>query len=147
MFYSLNVLKRFGLFAVVSLLFVSTVLAQGGRRMSEEEAKEAFDANFAEMIVSLELSEEVAPKVKSVLWSQQEKMQELRASMQGGGGGGNSLARSGIREKMTTINSETMEALSELLSEDQMDKYSEIRSSRRGDRGRGQGQRRSNPPQ
>lgn len=132
----------------MSLIMVGTVLAQGGRRMSPEEAKQAFDDNFAEMIVSLELSDEVAPQVKSVLWSQQEKMLELRTSMRSGGGGGNSLARSGIREKMGTINSDTMEALAELLSEDQMEKYAEIQASRRGGqgRGRGQGQQRR-PPQ
>lgn len=114
--------------------------------MSPEEAKEAFDTNFVELVSTLELTDDLAPQVKEVLWAQQEKMQELRASVQGGGG--NQLARSGIREKMGTINEETLAALSELLSEDQLEEYAEIQATRRGGRGqgRGQGQQRR-PPQ
>ena len=131
------------LFVVIFLLATAPVFAQG-MRMSPEERKARFDADFYALKTSLVLDDESAPKVKEILWSQQEKMMETMAGMQGGGG--NQLARDGMRQKMQEVNAATREQLAAILSAEQMEKYDAFQAERR--RGPGQGQRgRRNMPQ
>lgn len=124
------------------LLFVGTVglsNAQGrGGAGTPAEQKAAFDANFAEIVTAVAITEEQAPKVKEILWAAQEKRGELMASMRGSGGAGN-LARTGMREKMAEMDKETLTALGNVLTADQIAKYSEFQASRQ--RGRGAGGR------
>lgn len=130
----------FALVAFLALGNLNTVLAQGGRGTPEEQ-KAAFDEQFEDISASLALDEVTKPKMKSILWSAQEKRMEMTASMRGGGGG--NLARQGMRTKMNEINEATMLALTELLSEDQLEKYNEYVQANqrgRGQRGRGNGQ-------
>ncbi|MDA0379259.1 MAG: hypothetical protein O2899_07185, partial [Bacteroidetes bacterium] len=79
-----------------------------------------------------------APKVKEILWSQQEKMMETMSAMQGGG---NQMARAGMRQKMQELNEATREQLATVLSSDQLEKYDAFQAERRRGPGQGQGQR------
>ena len=139
-----GVARRLSLLLLLFAVSVGTLSAQG-RRMSAEEMKQAFDANFAELTTALVLDEETAPKVKEILWTQQEKRNELTASMRASGG--NALARGGMREKMTELTAETNSALATVLTEDQMTAYAEFQAERQQGRGqgRGQGRQRQNP--
>jgi len=138
-------MKRVGALLLLASISIAAAQAQGQRRMSPEEQKEAFDANFAELTTALALSEEDAPVVKDILWTQQEKRNELLASMRGSGGG--QFARQGMREKMNELQADTNAQLADVLSEEQMEKFQAFQAERRQGQGRrgGQGQRRSQP--
>ena len=138
---SKKAMHRAAMLTLVTVVMAGSVFGQGRQRLSAEEQKEAFESTFVELVASLELSEEAAPGVKEVLWAQQEKRTELFASAQGSG------SREGMREKMGAMQEETLTALADLLSADQLEKYQEIQESQRRNRGqRGGGQRRR-PPQ
>jgi len=125
---------------LLMVVMTGSVFGQGRQRMSAEEQKQAFESNFIELVASLELSEEAAPGVKEVLWAQQEKRTELFASLRGSG------SREGMREKMGALQEETVTALADMLTADQLEKYQEIQESQRRNRGqRGGGQRRQTP--
>ena len=129
-----------GLFVALAVLPASGQ----GRRMSDEERKEAFDANFAELTTAIALDESAAPRVKEILWTQQEKQTKLMADMRQGGG--NAFSRQGMRDKMTELASETESLLADVLSADQMKAYQAFQGERRrGGRGDGQGRRQSQP--
>lgn len=132
-----SIMRRLSLMLLLFAVSVGTLLAQG-RRMSPEEMKQAFDANFAELTTALALDEETAPKVKEILWTQQEKRTEMMTSMRASGG--NALARGGMREKMAELNNETNASLATVLTEEQMTKYAEFQAERQQGRGQGRGQ-------
>ena len=124
------------------LLFVSGASFAQGMRMSAEERKAAFDANFEELKTTLVLDEETSPKVKEILWTQQEKMMEMMSASRGGG----QMARQGMRQKMQELNGETRTALAAVLTTEQLESYDAFQAERRNGRGgRGQGQRRTLP--
>jgi hypothetical protein len=132
------------LFAGLFLALAVLPAAGQGRRMSDEERKEAFDANFAEMTTALALDDATAPRVKEILWTQQQNQTKLMADMRQGGG--NAFARQGMREKMTEMRAETEALLADVLSEEQMAAYQAFQAERqRGGRGAGQGRRQSQP--
>ncbi|MDA1028170.1 MAG: hypothetical protein O3B41_03845 [Bacteroidetes bacterium] len=131
------------LFAILAFGSANVVLAQGrGGQQTPAEQKAAFDANFASLTTTLALTEEQSPKVKEILWSAQEKrvktMMELRASGQAGGN------REAMRGKMSELEKETVAALGDVLTADQLKKYSEVQAAqqqqRRGGGGRPPGQ-------
>ena len=137
---SKKVMRRLGMLTLLMVVMTGSVFGQGRQRMSAEEQKQAFESNFVELVASLELSEEAAPGVKEVLWAQQEKRTELFASLRGSG------SREGMREKMGALQEETVTALADMLTADQLEKYQEIQESQRRNRGqRGGGQRRQTP--
>lgn len=137
---SKKVMHRLGMLTLLMVVMTGSVFGQGRQRRSAEEQKQAFESNFVDFVASLELSEEVAPGVKEVLWAQQEKRTELFASLRGSG------SREGMREKMGALQEETVTALADLLTADQLEKYQEIQESQRRNRGqRGGGQRRQTP--
>lgn len=126
----------------VVLLFVSGSVFAQGMRMSAEERKAAFDADFEELKTTLVLDEATTPKVKEILWTQQEKMMEMMAASRGGG----QMARQGMRQKMQELNAETRTSLAAVLSVEQLESYDALQAERRSGRtGRGQGQRRTRP--
>lgn len=128
------------------LLFIAAPVFSQGMRMTPEERKARFDADFDELKTSLALNDETAPKVKEILWSQQEKMMETMAGVQGGGG--NQMARAGMRQKMQELQEATREQLATILSGEQLEKYDAFQAERRRGPGQGQGQRqRRNLPQ
>ena len=132
------------LFAGLFLALAVLPTSGQGRRMSDEERKEAFDANFAEMTTALALDDATAPRVKEILWTQQQNQTKLMADMRQGGG--NAFARQGMREKMTEMRAETEALLADVLSEEQMEAYQAFQAERqRGGRGAGQGRRQSQP--
>lgn len=133
---SKEVMHRLGMLTLLTVVMAGSVFGQGRQRMSAEEQKQAFESSFVELVASLELSEEVAPGVKEVLWAQQEKRTELFASLQGSG------SREGMREKMGAMQEETLTALADLLTADQLEKYQEIQEAQRRNRGQ-----RRRPPQ
>ncbi len=132
-----------GTFLVLMMSLVVLPAAGQGIRMSEEERKEAFEANFEELKAALALDEATAPKVKDLMWAQQEKQMELFASMRGSGGG--SLARSGMRQKMTELREEMDKEMSAILSEEQMEAYQAFQAERRRGPRQGQGAGRTLP--
>ncbi len=138
---SKKVMHRLGMLTLLTVVMAGSVFGQRRQRMSAEEQKQAFESTFDELIASLELSEEAAPGVKEVLWAQQEKRTELFASLQGGGG------REGMREKMGALQEETLTALADLLTADQLEKYQEIQEAQRRNRGQRGGGQRIRPPQ
>ena len=123
-----------------------SVSAQGRRGGgTPEEQKAAFDANFTELTTLLVLTDEQAPKVKSILWTAQEKRQELTASLRGAGAGSN-LARNGMREKMAEMDKETLVGLTEILTAEQIKAYEVHQASQqRGGQGRRQRPGAANP--
>jgi len=126
-------------FAVVFIGMVGSSYAQGrGASGTPAEQKAAFDANFKEITTVLALSDEQSPRVKEMLWTAQEKRTELMTSMRASGGA-NGLARSGMREKMAEMDKATLTALGDVLTAEQVTKYSEFQASRQ--RGRGAGGR------
>ena len=133
---SKKVMHRLGMLTLLTVVMAGSVFGQGRQQMSAEEQKQAFESSFVELVASLELSEEVAPGVKEVLWAQQEKRTELFASLQGSG------SREGMREKMGAMQEETLTALADLLTADQLEKYQEIQEAQRRNRGQ-----RRRPPQ
>ena len=138
---SKKVMHRAAMLTLLTVVMTGSVFGQGRQRMSAEEQKQAFESNFVELVASLELSEEAAAGVKDVLWAQQEKRTELFASLRASG------SREGMREKMGALQEETLTALADLMTADQLEKYQEIQESQRQNRGqRGGGQRRR-PPQ
>lgn len=136
--FGLRVAARILSVAAVLLLVAAPVFAQG-QRMTPEERKARFDAEFEELKTSLVLDEATAPKVKEILWSQQETMMETMSAMQGSGG--NQMARQGMRQKMQEVNAATREQLAGVLSAEQMEKYDAFQAERRRGPGQGQGQR------
>lgn len=82
------------------------------------------DDQMARLTEVLELDEEQAKAVRVVLEGQMEKMQEMRSSA-----GGN---REGMRAAMMEIREETNAELAEILTEEQMTKYTEMMAQRRG---------------
>lgn len=106
--------------------------------MSDEERKEAFDANFIELSTALALDDATSPRVKEILWKQQEKQMELMAGMRQGGG--SAFARQGMRDKMNEMRTETESLLADVLSQEQMEAYQTFQAERRrGGRGARQG--------
>lgn len=128
--------------AAVLLFFAAPAFSQG-MRMTPEERKARFDADFEELKTTLVLNDETAPKVKEILWSQQEKMMETMTGMQGGGG--NQMARAGMRQKMQELQEATREQLATVLSSEQLEKYDAFQAERRRGPGQGQRQRRNLP--
>jgi hypothetical protein len=126
---------------LIAVMVIGTAVSSSaqGRRGggTPEEQKAAFDANFSELTTTLALTEDQSPKVKAILWTAQEKRQELMASMRGSGGGAGNLARSGMREKMAEMDKATLASLTEVLTADQIKKYETFQASRqRGGQGR-----------
>lgn len=126
------------LFAILAFGSAKAVLAQGrGVPQTPAEQKAAFDANFASLTTSLALTEEQGPKVKEILWSAQEKRVKAMAELRGGGqSGGN---REAMRAKMTELEKETLTALGDVLTADQLKKYTEVQAAQQQRRGGGQG--------
>jgi hypothetical protein len=128
------------------VLFVAAPVFSQGQRLTPEERKARFDAEFLQLTSLLALDDATAPKVKEILWSQQETMMETMAAVQGSGG--NQMARQGMRQKMQEVNAATREQLSTVLSDEQLEKYDAFQAERRRGPGQGQGQRgRRNLPQ
>lgn len=121
------------------LLFVAAPVFAQGQRLTPEERKARFDAEFLQLTSLLELDDTTGPKVKEILWSQQETMMETMSAMQGSGG--NQMARQGMRQKMQEVNAATREQLAGVLSSEQMEKYDAFQAERRRGPGQGQGQR------
>jgi len=134
-------MHRLGMLTLLTVVMAGSVFGQGRQRMSAEEQKQAFESGFVELVASLDLSEEVAPGVREVLWAQQEKRTELFASFRGSG------SREGMREKMGALQEETLTALADLLTADQLEEYQEIQEAQRRNRGQRAGGQRRQPPQ
>ena len=136
-----KILSTFCLIAVMVLGFAISASAQGrGAAPTPAEQKAAFDTNFSTLVTSLVLAEEQSPKVKEILWTAQEKRNEMMASLRGGrSGGGGGGQRGAIREKIDEMNKETLALLADVLTADQLKKYEEIQATQQQGRGQRQG--------
>ncbi len=138
-----KILSTFCLIAVMVLGFAISASAQGrGAPQTPAEQKAAFDTNFSTLVTSLVLAEEQSPKMKEILWTAQEKRNEMMASLRGGrsgGGGGGGGQRGAIREKIDEMNKETLALLADVLTADQLKKYEEIQATQQQGRGQRQG--------
>ena len=131
---------------LVSLGLSSSSYAQG-RGGTPEEQKAAFDEGFVEMAKTIALDDESAPLVKDILWSAQMERREVMMSLRNSGNATGNLGRAGMRDKMADLDKQTIEKLSKVLTDVQMEKYQEMMSSRQRGRQGGQrrGQRQGNP--
>lgn len=81
------------------------------------------DEQMAQLTEVLELDEEQAVSVRAVLEAQMERMQEMRASAGGD--------REAMRAAMMEAREETNAQLAEILTREQMEKYTELMAQRR----------------
>ena len=81
------------------------------------------DEQMARLTEVLELDEDQATSVRAVLEAQMERMQELRSSAAGD--------REAMRAAMMEMREETDAQLAEILTKEQMEKYTEMMAQRR----------------
>jgi predicted nucleic acid-binding Zn-ribbon protein len=110
--------------AVLGLALVFAVVAAPADAQQRRQGGMNLDDQMARLTEALDLDEEQSEAVRLVLEGQMERMQEMRSSA-----GGN---REGMRAAMMEIREETNAELAEILSEEQMTKYTEMMAQRRG---------------
>jgi len=113
-----------GLLLLAGASLAPMATAQG--RMSAERQKAQFETMFSALGDSLALTDEQRPQVRSILEKEQERRMELMQSMRQGQGG-----REGLRTRMQELDAETAEALSAILTGEQMEKYATVRMNAR----------------
>lgn len=102
-----------------------------------EARAERMKAQVDEIVKKLELDEEKAESVRTILGEQNEKQAELSSSYAGQG----REAMQMMREEMQEIQKATNEKLKGVLSEEQMETYEKLRAEMRPARGQGGGRR------
>lgn len=112
-------------FAFVLAAFVTPLQAQQGGRGAGRGPN--LDEQMAQLTEELDLTEDQAASVRVVLEMQAERRQELFA-----GGGGD---REAMRAAMMEMREETDLQLKEILTDEQMGKYTELMAARRQRRG------------
>ncbi len=118
-----NVFKRLAVFAVL-LLTAGIVHAQRGN-FSPEQMRARFEEQNKELAQKLALTEDQMPKFMEIMTASVDKRIDMIAEMRGRRGD-----RQGFREKMASLDEETIKNLAEVLTEDQMKKYEEIQANR-----------------
>lgn len=113
-------------FALIAVAVAAPLEAQGRRAGG---GGPSLDEQMIMLTERLELSEEQAGEVRTILDAQGTKRREM---FQGGGGGGD---RSAMRGQMTELQEETTVMLAEVLNETQMVEYAKIQEEQRGRRG------------
>jgi len=117
----MNSIRKFILAALAVVLFAGLAQAQRGANMSAEQIAER---QTKEMTTVLELSEEKAEEVGAINLEYAKKWAAARAEA--------ANDRSNMRETMMAIRSEQLEALGEVLTEEQMTTWKEHQANRRG---------------
>ena len=133
------------LFAVSIFIVAAapSALAQRGQNASPEQMRERMATQIDETVAALELKGDRAESIKAILVAQGEKSFEIQTEMRnarGAAGQGQDAraAMAGFRERLTAVDAETATMLTQILTEDELVKYTELVASRqRGPRGRG----------
>jgi hypothetical protein len=79
------------------------------------------------LVEALQLNDEAQEKMKAILVQSREDVQEFFVRLRDGG----NIDREKIREGMQKVNNEADEAVKKILSEEQFEKYQEIRTRNR----------------
>jgi len=112
--------------AVLSIFLLTAGVAEAQRsRASPEQMRERQESFNAELIEQLELSDDQTPKVDEILATALDARIEMMEEMSGGGS-----RPEGMREKMTAITAETLEKMTEVLTDDQLEAYKKILEDR-----------------
>ena len=108
--------------AVGALLACSTVaMAQDTNQTPQQGRKKGFpsvEQQMERLTTELSLTDEQKPKVEAVLKDSQKKRQDLFSDQ--------SMDRQERRDKMTALREEQTKKLKEILTPDQMDKYTKM---------------------
>ena len=115
--------RRLGIAAVAAVLAVGIVPLEAQQRGPGGGRGPDIDEQMAQLTEQLELTEEQATSVRAILEVQGEKRQELFQSS----GGDREAMRAAMMEMMEEVNVQ----LAEILTEDQMTKYTQILEERR----------------
>ena len=112
--------------AVLSIFLLTAGVAEAQRsRASPEQMRERQESFNAELIEQLELSDDQTPKVDEILATALDARIEMMEEMSGGGS-----RPEGMREKMAAITAETLEKMTEVLTDDQLEAYKKILEDR-----------------
>ena len=137
-------MRRFRDTLAAALLFLIAADASAQNRFSPEQMRERMEAQIEETVEALALEGDKAESVRAILMMQSEKrvkmQQEMRARRGQRGQGqrrGNREGMQAMREHLQKLEAETADMLSQVLSEEEMEKYVELVASRRGNRRRG----------
>ncbi len=115
-------MKKIVMFALVMFASLSSVFSQNAERKSPKG--NALN-QVAALTKQLNLSPEVAEKVKGILTGQMEKFGALRASMK------TAEDKKAVRGEMKALNEDTNKQMEALLSADQFTKYKELQDQNR----------------
>ena len=119
-------MKFFAHIAVLSAFVLAAGVAQAQRaRFSPEQMRERQESFNAELIEQLELSDDQTPMVAEILATALDERIEMMEEMRSGGG-----RPQGMREKMSAITNDTIEKLTDVLSEEQLAEYEKILAER-----------------
>lgn len=110
--------------AVLGLALVFAVVAAPADAQQRRQGGMSLDDQMAQLTEALDMDDEQAKAVRVVLEGQMAKMQEMRANAGGD--------REGMRAAMMEIREQTSAELAEILSKEQMTKYTELMAQRRG---------------
>lgn len=129
-----------GLFALLTaVLVLGAATANAQPRRGMQDPGERLERMMAHLTPTLELTEDQAGKVRTILGEQLEKQKEMFEA------GRARQDRDSLRASMTKWRDETDSRMAEVLSEEQLTKYKKyMEKNRRGPRGRrgGRGRRR-----